>query len=142
NIIVESRSAEDEGLRAVAAELVQLKVDLIVAGGYLAIQAAKQATSTIPIVMAAVGDPVGAGLVASLARPGGNVTGISLLFIGMCAKRVELFKEAVPGISRIGVFRDPALPDKIADFQETQSAARAFGMEARALEVRRAEDLP
>jgi putative ABC transport system substrate-binding protein len=142
NIAVEWRFAErTEQLSEQAAELVGLKVDLIVAASTLAIQAAKQATSTIPIVMSASGDPVGTGLVASLARPGGNVTGLSTLAVGLSGKRVELFKETVPGMSRLGVLWDPGSLDKGSDLRETQAVAQALGMQVRPLEVRTREAL-
>lgn len=142
NITVEWRWApETEDLPAMAAELVHQKVDVIVAASTLAIQAARNATSTIPIVMSASGDPVGTGLVASLARPGGNVTGLSNLAVGLSAKRIELFKEAVPAMARLGVFWDPSSPDKQNDFRETQAAADSMGVQVRQLEVRSLQDL-
>src|SRR2546426_4035987 len=102
-IVIEHRSAEGklERLPELAAELVRLKVDIIVTQGTPAAQAVKKATSTIPIVTATSGDPVGSGLVASLARPGGNVTGLSLLNDAVVPKQLELLKEAVPTISRL-----------------------------------------
>src|SRR5262249_43897138 len=105
NIIVERRFAEghDERLPVLAAELVQLKVDLIVASGPSETRAAKAATDTIPIVFASPGDPVASGLVASLAHPGGNVTGLSIVSPELSRKRLELLKEAVPGGSRVAV---------------------------------------
>ena len=105
----EYRSAEgkSERLPALAAELLALKVDVIVAGGTLAALAAKQATRTLPIVFAAVADPVGSGLVTSLARPGGNVTGLSVLLPELVGKRLELLTQAVPGVSRVAVLWQP-----------------------------------
>ena len=105
NINIEYRFAEqnNERLAALAAELVRLKVDLIVASGIGPVIAAKKATSTIPIVMPTSGDPVGAGLVASLARPGGNVTGLSALAPELNTKRLEILKDAVPKLSRVGL---------------------------------------
>src|SRR6516225_318378 len=101
NVVYEDRYAENrlDRLSEVAAELVRLKVDVIVTGGTLAPLAAKQATATIPIVMTAAGDPLGSGLVASLARPGGNVTGLSLMAPDLAGKRLELLKEVLPGRS-------------------------------------------
>lgn len=142
NITIEWRWAErTEQLAPLANELVSQKVDVIVAASTLAIQAAKQATSTIPIVMSASGDPVGTGLVASLARPGGNVTGLSTQAVGMSAKRMQLFKEAVPGMSRLGVFWDPDSLDKESDLRETQNAAQTLGVQVRPLETRSLDDL-
>ena len=105
NITIEYRFAEqkNERLPELAADLVRLKVDLIVTAGTPAALAAKSATTTIPIVMASVGDPVGAGLVASLARPGGNVTGFSSLSSELNTKRLEILKDAVPKLVRVGL---------------------------------------
>jgi len=136
NIVFESRYAEVnlDRLPALAAELVRLEVDLIVAGGAIAIRAAQQATSTIPIVMTGTGDPVRSGFVASLARPGGNITGVSSLQIDLTAKRLALLKEAVPGVSRVAVLADPATPSS-GMVQETEQAARALGVQLHILEV-------
>ena len=142
NVTIEWRSApRTEHLSELAAELVGLKVDVIVAASTLAIQAAMQATTTILIVMAASGDPVGTGLVASLARPAGNVTGLSNLAVGLNGKRIELFKETVPAMSRLGVFWDPNSLDKQSDFRETQMAAQSLGIQVRPLEIRSPDDL-
>jgi putative ABC transport system substrate-binding protein len=142
NIIIEWRWAErTEQLEELASELVSLQVDLIVAGSTLAIQAAKRATSTIPIVMAASGDPVGTGLVTNLARPEGNVTGLSTQAVGVSAKRVELFKAAIPGMSRLGVLWDPVSLDKEKDLRETEHAAQVLGVQARPLEIRSVGDV-
>src|SRR5438067_10113612 len=105
NLVIEYREAEGKAdrLPALAAELVALKVDVIVASGTLAALAAKQATSALPIVFSPAGDPVGSGLVTSLARPGGNVTGLSLLYSELVAKWLEQLKQAIPGISRVAV---------------------------------------
>src|SRR5262245_21317536 len=109
DIVIELRFAEgkSERLPALVAELIQLKVDVIVLSGRPAARAAKQATSTIPIVMGTSADPVGTRLVASLARPGGNVTGLSTLGSDLSGKRLELLKEVVPGVSRIAVLSNP-----------------------------------
>jgi len=106
NIVIEWRSAEGkfDRLPALAAELVRLKVDIIVTGGGATIRAVKEATTAIPIVMAQEGDPVGNGFVASLARPGGNITGLSSLAPELSGKRLELLKEIIPRISRVAVF--------------------------------------
>jgi putative ABC transport system substrate-binding protein len=142
NVTIEWRWSErTEQLVPLAAELVSNKPDVIVAASTLAIQAAKQATSTIPIVMAASGDPVGTGLVASLARPGGNVTGLSTQAVGMSAKRMQLFKETVPGLSRLGVLWDPDSLDKGGDLRETEGAAQLLGVQVRPVEIRILDDL-
>ena len=105
NVVFERRYAENrlERLPELAADLVRLKVDVITAGGTLAPLAAKRATSTIPIVMVACGDPLGTGLVASLARPGGNVTGMSLMVPDLAGKRLEMLREILPGLARVAV---------------------------------------
>jgi putative ABC transport system substrate-binding protein len=141
NIAIEYRYTEGKVDRAaeLAAELVRLKVDIIVvAGGGPWISAAKNATKTIPIVMLGVGiDPVDAGLVESLARPGGNVTGVTSLNRELGGKRLELFKEAVPKIARVAVFYDPALPTGVREVKEIlPAAARALGLTVRPWEVR------
>jgi putative tryptophan/tyrosine transport system substrate-binding protein len=118
-----------------------LQVDLILTRGMPAALAAKQATGTIPVVMAASGDPVGTGIVASLARPGGNVTGLSAFVKKLQAKRVELHSEMVPGIARVaGLFNmsNPALP---LEWTEAEMAARALGLQPQLLDVRTAEEL-
>jgi putative ABC transport system substrate-binding protein len=111
NIAIEFRWAEGQydRLPGLAAELIRLKVNVIVAAGPLAIQAAKQASETIPIVMAAVGDPVASGFVASLARPGGNITGLSNMLPELVGKQLELLKEVVPKVSRVALLGNPAL---------------------------------
>jgi putative tryptophan/tyrosine transport system substrate-binding protein len=128
-------------LPELAADLVREQVDVIVvSGGEPAISAAKQATSTIPIIMAVSGDPVGAGLVASLARPGGNITGLSILSPELGGKRLELLKEAVPQASRVAVLWNAAYPGKGLEWQDTQAAAWALGVTLQSLEVRGHED--
>ena len=113
NIFIEWRSAEGNAdrLPSLAAELVRLKVDIIVTNGPYSTRAAKAATVTIPIVMAAVGDPVGDGIVASLARPGGNITGLSSVAPELSGKRLELLKEIVPKLSRVAVFGSSTSPN-------------------------------
>ena len=131
----------DDQLPRLAADLVQLKVDVIVVEGHTpAIQAAKQATSTIPIVMSVSGDPVKTGLVESLARPGGNVTGLSLLTPELAPKRLELLKEAVPTLARVAVLWNAANPVKVLDWHETQAAASALGLQLQSLAVRGPQD--
>jgi putative ABC transport system substrate-binding protein len=142
NVTFESRYAEDrlDRLPKLAAELVSLKVDVIIAWGTLAPLAAKQATSTIPIVMIAAGDPVGSGLVASLAHPGGNVTGTSLMAPDLGGKRLELLK-LLPGISRVAILWNAANPYSALVFKETAGAARTLEVELQSLEIREPADI-
>jgi putative tryptophan/tyrosine transport system substrate-binding protein len=143
NVVFERRYAENrlERLPELAAELVRLKVDVIVADGTLAPLAAKRATSTIPIVMAAAGDPLGSGLVATLARPGGNVTGMSLMAPDLGGKRLEMLKELLPRLARVAVVWNAANPYSANLFKETQRAGRMLGIEVQSLEVRGPDDL-
>src|SRR5213594_1479201 len=142
NIVIEYRYAEGkaERLPDLAAELLRLKVDVIVAGGTPAPLAAKRATRTIPIVMAAAGDPVGTGLVASLAQPGGNVTGLSNFSAELTGKRLQLLKEVVPGVSRVAVLWNAANPVAALLMRETEAAARTLGVQVQSLEVRGLDD--
>jgi len=142
-VTIEYRWAEGRNERAaeIAAEFVRLKVDVIVAQGTPSVIAAKQATSVIPIVFAAVGDPVGSGLVASLSRPGGNVTGLSTQQTDTASKRIELFREMVPGLRRLAIMGNVGNPAVELELSEVQSTARAFGLEATAFELLRAEDI-
>jgi putative tryptophan/tyrosine transport system substrate-binding protein len=142
NVVLEYRFAEGkaERLPNLAAELVNLKVDIIVAGGTPAPLAAKHATSTIPIVMAAAGDPVRTGLVANLARPGGNVTGLSTFTPELAAKRLQLLKEVVPGVSRVAVLWNATNPFAVFNMRETEVAARTLGVQVQSLEVRGSDD--
>jgi putative ABC transport system substrate-binding protein len=142
NITVEYRWAEGqvERLPALAAELVRLKVDLMVVGGTQAIQAAQQATTTIPIVMAVSSDAVGTGLVTSLARPGGNITGLSALYPDLSGKRLELLKEAVPGLARVAILWHGGHPAALLAMQETEAAGRVLGLQLHSLEVRGPND--
>ena len=142
NVTVELRYAENrvERLPEVAAELVRINVDVIVGRGTLGPLAAKRATSTIPIVMAGSGDPLGSGLVASLARPGGNVTGMSLMVPDLGGKRLELLKELLPRLARVAVLWDAANPYPAIVFKETQAAAQALAIDVQSLEVRAADD--
>ena len=126
---------------ALAAELVTQGVDVIVVGGGLAIHAVRKATSTIPIVLAVSADPVGSGLVASLAQPGGNVTGLSILAVEAAGKRLELLKEVVPRASRVAVLWNVTSPGKAQEWRQTQAAARALGVTLQSAEVRDPEDL-
>ena len=146
NIVLEYRDAEGkrERLPALAAELVALKVDVILAeGGTLGPRVAMQATTTIPIVFAA-GDPVGSGLVTSLARPGGNVTGLSSIGPELVGKRLELLKQAVPGVDRVAILRQPvALGERTAMdmLKVADAAARALGVQPQFVEARDPDEL-
>src|SRR5262245_3488294 len=137
NIVIEHRYAEGkrDRLPALAAELVLLKVDVIFTGGANATHAAKKATSTIPIVMAQSGDPVAEGFVASLAHPGGNITGLSSLAPELTGKRLELLKEIVPSLSRVVVFGTSTSVGNSARLRETEDAAGAFGIKVQYLDV-------
>jgi putative ABC transport system substrate-binding protein len=141
-IIVERRSAagQVERLPDLAAELVRLQPHVIVASAPPAALAAKNATATIPIVMTYTGDPVGLGLVASLARPGGNITGLSNLATGLMGKRLELLAEIVPGLSRMGIIWEPAGEMPRMNYRELQAAAAALRVEIESFEVTRPED--
>ena len=124
----------------IAAEFVRLKVDVIVTGGNAAV-AAKQASSAVPIVFALVDDPVGLGLIASLARPGGNVTGLSIQNPDLAGKRVELLREVVPGLRRLAIMANVELPSAASEMREVQTAARTLGLDATTFPIRRAEDI-
>ena len=143
NIWLDYRSAEGQAARfpALAAELVRLKVDLIVTRGTPAARAAKEATSTIPIVMAAIGEPIGTGVVANLARPGRNVTGLSAVVVDLSGKRVELMKEMAPRITRVGYLNNMSNPLNPPAWEETQTAARSLGIQAELLDVRSKDDI-
>src|SRR6266705_2636322 len=142
NIVVERRygGAAPERMAEVAAELLRLKVDVIVTSTDGAIAAIKRQTQTIPIVMASSTDPVGTGFVASLARPGGNVTGLSNISPELNAKRLELLREAVPGLSRVAIMWNPEVRGAVLDYKETESAARSLRLQLQSVEVSRADD--
>ena len=141
NIALEPRWADlPQRLSGLATDLVRGKVDIIVTQGTPAAQAAKRATSTIPIVMATAGDPVAIGLVASLARPGGNVTGNSILGPDLAGKTLELLKEIVPGASRIAVLSNPTNSMHALFVRETEAAAKTLGVALQVLEVRGPDD--
>jgi putative ABC transport system substrate-binding protein len=142
DIVIEYRPSDPtEGLSDFAAELVALNPNVIVAGGSLAVRAVQQATRTIPIVMTGTSDPVGTGFVASLARPGGNITGLSLLSPELSGKRLELLREVTKGLSRLAIFLNPDDPAVVFSRLETEKAARASGMDFTLVEARRGEDL-
>jgi len=141
NIAFESRLAEVQldRLPDLAAELVRLKVDVIVGGG-AAVHAAKRTTRSVPIVFVMDGDPVGEGLVESLARPGGNLTGLTLISPDLTAKRLELIKEAFPNVRRVGVLWNPTNSSSAVEFREGESAARRLGLKFQSLAVRASSD--
>jgi putative ABC transport system substrate-binding protein len=142
NIVIEYRYAEGklERLPDLAAELVRLKVDVIVTPGGSAILAAKKASATIPIVFAGAGDPVGTGLVSSLARPGGNITGLSTMTPDLDGKRLELLKEAFPKVARVAFLWEPGGTRGNLALTEMEPAAKALGLKLRSLPVRSLED--
>jgi putative tryptophan/tyrosine transport system substrate-binding protein len=144
NLVIEARYAEGslERLRDLAAELVQRQVDVMVTpGGAVVIRAAQHATRTIPIVMVGAGDPVAEGFVVSLARPGGNITGLSLLNEGLPGKRLELLKEAVPQSMRVAVLANPASPTYASAMHTLTGAAQALGLQLHTVEVHHADEL-
>jgi len=143
NIVIEWRFAEGklDHLPALAAELVRLKVDIIVTAGPQTTRPAKQATSTIPIVMAQDPDPVGNGFVASLARPGGNITGLATLAPELSGKQLELLKETVPKLSRVAVFGTSTNPGNAQNLREVELAATAFGVKLQYLDVLSPNDI-
>jgi putative ABC transport system substrate-binding protein len=143
NIVIDWRSADGklDRLPALAAELVRLKVDLILTGGPTATLAAKATTSTIPIVMGFDNDPVGSGVVASLARPGGNITGLSALAPEIGGKQLELLKEIVPKLARLAVFGNNDEPGNAQNLKEVELAAKAFGLKLQYLNVVNLKDL-
>jgi putative tryptophan/tyrosine transport system substrate-binding protein len=143
NIVIEWRAAEGrlDHLPALAAELVRLKVDVIVSGGPGATRPAKEATTTIPIVMAQDTDPVGNGFVASLAQPGGNITGLSTLYPEISGKQLELLKEIVPKLSRVAVLGNLMDPGNAQALKETEVVAGGFGVQLQYLDVRGPSDI-
>ena len=141
-VTIEYRWSEGRSERypEIAAEFVRLKVDVIVATGG-GVPAAKQATSAIPIVFPVAGDPVGGGYVATLARPGGNITGLSLQQTDVASKRVELLRDAVPGLRRMAILVNAGNVNAVLELGEVQAAARTLGLAATTSEIRRAEDI-
>ena len=138
NLIIEYRAAQGklERLPELATDLVRARVDVIVTGGTAAIRAARDATATIPIVFAGGADPVGTGLVASLARPGGNVTGVTTINVELTPKRLELLKETIPTLSRVGLLWHPGSATSPRSLQELERAAGALGVKVYTLTVR------
>jgi ABC-type uncharacterized transport system substrate-binding protein len=143
NIVIEYRYAEGkfDRLRVLAAELVHLRVEILVSAGPIPTRAAKEATVTIPIVMTQDSDPVGNGFVASLARPGGNITGLSTLAPELNGKRLELLKEIIPKLSRVAVFGTSTIPGNAQQLKETELAAGAFGVQLQYLDVLGTKDI-
>ena len=143
NIAIEYRWAEGRDQRAadLAAELVNRKVDVILVNGTPQVLAAKQATSIIPIVFVGAGDPIGSGIVVSLARPGGNVTGVSQQQTDTATKRLELLREVVPGLRRLAVLADVSSPNAVLELSKVEGTAAALGLEIAALKVRQAADI-
>jgi ABC-type uncharacterized transport system substrate-binding protein len=143
NVAIEVRWAEGRAERFVeiATELVRLKVDVIVTLGTASVLAAKQATSAIPIVFASAADPVGTGLVASLARPGGNVTGLSSQLNDLASKRLELLREVVPNLRRVAIMGNVSNSAAVLESLEVGAAAATLGLDAPAIEIRQSEDI-
>jgi putative ABC transport system substrate-binding protein len=143
NIVVERRFADGrpERLSEIAAELARMKVDVIVTSSDVGIAAVRRETQIIPIVMANSTDPVGTGFVASLARPSGNVTGLSNISPELSTKRLELLKEAVPRLSRVAIMWSPDVRGAVLDYKETEGAARSMRLQLQSVEVSRAEDI-
>jgi putative ABC transport system substrate-binding protein len=141
--VIEYRSADGQPERfsIIAAELVRIPVDLILAAGTVAVLAAKRATQTIPIVMTSSGDPIGAGAVGSLPYPGGNVTGVSALVAEISGKRLQILKEALPAAQRIALLLDMGNPAVVTQWTATKAAASSMKLAPSLLDVRRAEDL-
>jgi putative tryptophan/tyrosine transport system substrate-binding protein len=142
NVAIEYRWAEgrNERYTEIATEFIRLKVDLIVTAG-ASVVAAKQATSVIPIVFAVATDPLGTGLVASLARPGGNITGLSNQAADLAAKRLELLREVVPGLRRLAIMANVDYPAVVLEMREVETAAGTLGLDSVAIEIRRGEDI-
>jgi putative ABC transport system substrate-binding protein len=142
-VAIEYRWGEgrDERFAEIAAEFVQLKVDVILTFGTPSVLAAKKATAAIPIVFAAAGDPVGTGIVASLARPGGNATGMSIQQTDLVGKRLELLREILPDLRRLAVLADIGSPNSALEMAEAHTAARGLGLDVVTSEVRRVEDI-
>jgi putative tryptophan/tyrosine transport system substrate-binding protein len=142
-VAIEYRWAEarNERFAEIAAEFVRLKVDVMVTYGTLSTIAAKEATAVIPIVSAVMGDPVGTGIVANLAQPGGNVTGLSNQAVDIVGKRLELLREVVPGLRRLAILANISSPIGRLEMDEVQAAAKALGLDVVTLEIRRLEDI-
>jgi putative ABC transport system substrate-binding protein len=144
NLAIEYRWAEGrpERFAEFAADFIRLKVDVIVTGGTPVVLALKRATSEIPIVFSSAGDPVGTGLVESLARPGGNITGLSFMTADVAGKRLELLREIVPGLSRLALIANAGFPEALLEMREVQAMATTLGVNTMPFEVRRPDDFP
>jgi putative ABC transport system substrate-binding protein len=142
-VTIEYRWAEGQLDRSaeIVAEIVRRNVDIIVTHSAEPVLAAKQATSVIPIVFAAAADPLGSGLVASLARPGGNVTGLSVQSTDLAGKRIEVLREVLPGVRRLGIIANIGAPAAVLEMREVQAAASAVGLAATTFEIRRTDDI-
>jgi putative tryptophan/tyrosine transport system substrate-binding protein len=143
NVAIEYRWPEGRNDRVdeIAVELVRIKVDVIVTTGTPGALAAKQATSVIPVVITTVSDPVGSGLVASLARPGSNITGLSLQQADLAGKKLELLREVIPALRRLAVLANVSNPNAVPEMGQVQAAARTLGLEVAVFEIRRAQDI-
>jgi putative ABC transport system substrate-binding protein len=143
NIAIEARWAEGkyDQYAVLTADLVRLKVDVIVVVGGVAARAAQRVTTTVPIVMTVVIDPLGIGLVTSLARPGGNVTGLSMMSPELIGKQLEVLKEVAPKVSRVALLRNPDNPGSVPQLREAEAAARALGMRLQILEARGSQEI-
>jgi putative tryptophan/tyrosine transport system substrate-binding protein len=143
NITIEYRWAEGNSDRAaeLAAELARIKVDVIVTYANPIVLAAKQVTATIPIVFAAAADPLGTGLVATLARPGGNITGLSVEATDLGGKRLEILRDLIPGLHRLAIMANVSNTASVLEMREVESAARTLGLDAKTLDIRRAENI-
>jgi putative ABC transport system substrate-binding protein len=141
NLAIEYRWAEGQSERyaEIAAELVRLKVDVIITQGG-AVAALKRVTSAVPIVFTVAADPLGSGFVTNLARPGGNVTGLSLQFTDLAGKRLQLLREAVPGLGQLAIIADGGYSASVLEMAEVEAAARTLGLAVTKLEIRRADD--
>jgi ABC-type uncharacterized transport system substrate-binding protein len=144
NLSIEYRWAEGrpERIPEFAAEFVRLKVDVIVTAGTPVVLAVRRATTAIPIVFSSAGDPVGTGLVASLAHPGGNVTGLSFMTAEVAGKRIELLREVVPNLRRLAVIVNAGFPDAMLEMGEVKAVTKTLGLEVSSHEVRRPDDIP
>jgi ABC-type uncharacterized transport system substrate-binding protein len=143
NVVIEYRWPEgrNDRIAEIAVELVRIKVDVIVTTGTPGALAAQQATSVIPVVMTTVADPVGSGLVASLARPGGNVTGLSLQQADLAGKRLELLREVIPALRRLAILANVSNPNAVPETGEVRAAARTLGLEVAVFEIQRVADI-
>ena len=143
NVTIEHRwgQGRNERFAEIAAEFVRLNVDVILTSGTAPVMAAKQATSVIPIVFATAGDPISTGIVSNLARPGGNVTGLSLQQTDLATKRLELLREVIPGLRRLAIMAHSGAPAAVLEMSEVEAAAGTLGLSVEIFKIRRAEDI-